>query len=107
MLYYIKRQLYTQDFSLGIYTFFTISMYISLKNQCTSLNDLRSFVLDDFPFIELETIDFARDFELPGLPTKKRGILRSMQIAIMKTFSLRAAFRAMFLPNSMLFSRTF
>ena len=91
-------QLRTQDLSLGRYTF--------KKSIYTSLNDLRSSVLDDFPFNELETIDFARDFELPGFPTKKRGILRSMQIAIMKTFSLRAVFRAMFFPNCMLSSRT-
>ena len=51
-------------------------------------------------------MDFARDLELPGLPTRKRGIRNSMQIAIIKTFSLRAAFLAMLGPKVMLSSST-
>ena len=52
-------------------------------------------------------MDLANDLELPGLPTRKRGILSSIQMAIMKTFSLRAAFLAMFGPSTMLSSKTF
>ena len=51
-------------------------------------------------------MDLARDLELPGLPTRKRGIRNSIQIAIMNTFSRRAAFLAMFGPRVMLFSST-
>ena len=49
-------------------------------------------------------MDFARDLELPGFPTRKRGIRSSIHIAIMKTFSWRAAFLAMFGPRDMLSS---
>ena len=51
-------------------------------------------------------MDFARDLELPGLPTRKRGIRNSMQIAIIKTFSRRAAFLAMLGPRVILSSST-
>ena len=51
-------------------------------------------------------MDFARDLELPGLPTRKRGIRSSMQIAIIKTFSRRAAFLAMLGPRVILSSST-
>ena len=51
-------------------------------------------------------MDLAKDLELPGLPTKKRGIRSSMHTAIMKMFSLRAAFRAMFGPRVMLSNST-
>ena len=40
---------------------------------------------------------FDRDLELPGFPTTKRGILFSMHTIIMKMFSFRALFLAMFL----------
>ena len=72
----------------------------------TSLKDLRSSVFEDFPFMELATIDFASDFELPGLPTKNNGIRKSTQIAIINTFSLSAAFLAMFFPSCMLSNST-
>ena len=72
----------------------------------TCLNPLRSSELEAVPCMEACTMDFARDLELPGLPTRKRGIRSSMQIAIMKTFSLRAAFLAMFGPRVILSSRT-
>jgi len=58
------------------------------------------------PCIEDCTMDLARDLELPGLPTRKRGILNSIQIAIMNTFSRRAAFLAIFGPRVMLSSST-
>ena len=51
----------------------------------------------------VEITSLAKDFELPGLPTTKSGIRNSVQTAIMNTFSLNAAFRAMFLPSSMLY----
>ena len=72
----------------------------------TCLNPLRSSELEAVPCMEACTMDFARDLELPGLPTRKRGIRSSMQIAIMKTFSLRAAFLAMFGPRVILSSST-
>ena len=68
----------------------------------TCLNPLSSSELEAVPCMEVCTIDLARDFELPGLPTRNRGIRNSMQIAIMKTFSRRAAFLAMFGPRIML-----
>ena len=72
----------------------------------TCLNPRSSSELEAVPCMETCTMDFARDLELPGLPTRKRGIRSSMQIAIMKTFSLRAAFLAMFGPRVILSSST-
>ena len=72
----------------------------------TCLNPLSNSVIEAAPCIEVCTIDLARDLELPGLPTRKSGIRNSMQIAIMKTFSRRAAFLAMFGPRIMLFRST-
>lgn len=59
---------------------------------------------DDVPCMISATMVFARDLELPGFPTKKRGIRSSMEITIMNTFSLRALFFAMFL-SKLTFSR--
>ncbi|RNA22624.1 hypothetical protein BpHYR1_002566 [Brachionus plicatilis] len=42
------------------------------------------------PCMELSTMLFANDFELPGLPTINSGILNSKQTMIIKTFSNRA-----------------
>ncbi len=61
----------------------------------TCLSFLKSSDPDASPCIDFEMTVLARDFELPGLPTKNRGMRSSMQINIMKTFSLRALFRAM------------
>ena len=72
----------------------------------TCLNPRSSFELEAVPCMETCTMDFARDLELPGFPTRKRGIRRSMQTAIIKTFSLRAAFLAMFGPRVILSSST-
>ena len=72
----------------------------------TCLNPRSSSDLEAVPCMEAWTMDFARDLELPGFPTRKRGIRSSMQIAIMKTFSLRAAFLAMFGPRVILSSST-
>ena len=72
----------------------------------TCLNPRSSSELEAVPCMEACTMDFARDLELPGLPTRKSGIRSSMQIAIMKTFSLRAAFLAMFGPRVILSSST-
>ena len=72
----------------------------------TCLNPLSSSELDAPPCMEVCTMDLARDLELPGLPTRKSGIRSSMQIAIIKTFSRRAAFLAMFGPRVMLSSST-
>ena len=67
----------------------------------TDLNFFRKSVLEFCPFMDSATIDFAKDFELPGFPTTNSGILSSMHTAIMNTFSLRAALRAMFGPSTM------
>ena len=72
----------------------------------TSLNSLSSCVSEVLPDMESATIDLASDFELPGLPTRNNGILNSIQITIINTFSLKAAFLAMFSPSFMLFRRT-
>ena len=72
----------------------------------TSLKSFKSSDSDVLPSIESATIDLARDFELPGFPTRKSGIRNSMQITIMNTFSRRAAFLAILDPNFMLPRRT-
>ena len=77
-----------------------------LNVSLTCLNPLSNSVIEAAPCIEVCTMDLARDLELPGLPTRNRGIRNSMQIAIMKTFSLRAAFLAMFGPRIMLSKST-
>ena len=46
------------------------------------------------------TTVLARDLELPGLPTKKSGMRKSMQVTIMNAFSHSASFFAMFGPSS-------
>ena len=78
----------------------------NLVPEQTSLNDLNSEFFEDFPFIELAMIDFASDFELPGLPTRNKGIRKSIHTAIINTFSFSAEFLAMFFPSSILSSRT-
>ena len=70
----------------------------------TSLNFFSREVAEFFPLMDSLMIDLARDFELPGFPTRKRGILNSTQMAIMNTFSRRAAFLAMLSARSMLSS---
>ena len=91
------------------YIIFPTPSYIAMKLNLfyfTCLNPRSSSELEVVPCIEACTMDFARDLELPGLPTRKRGIRSSMQTAIMKTFSLRAAFLAMFGPRVILSSST-
>ena len=58
------------------------------------------------PFIEFIIIDFAKDLELPGFPTRNSGILRLVHTTIINTFSRRAEFLAMFFPNFMLSNKT-
>ena len=72
----------------------------------TSLKCFNSSFSDALPCIESATMDLARVFELPGLPTRKSGILSSMEMVIMNTFSLRAAFLAMLRPNNMFSNST-
>ena len=56
--------------------------------------------LREFPaFMLVDITSFAKDFELPGLPTTNNGIRNSVQIAIIKTFSLKAIFLAIFCPS--------
>ena len=57
---------------------------------------------ESLPIIESATIDFASDLELPGLPTRNKGILNSIHMAIINTFSLRAAFLAILGPSFIL-----
>ena len=66
-------------------------------NVLTCFSFLHSLLDDDAPCIEFSIIDFARDFELPGFPITNRGIFSSIHTSIIKTFSLRATLRAMFL----------
>ena len=61
---------------------------------------------EEDPRIDSAMIALARDLELPGLPTRNSGIFSSIQTAIIKMFSLRAAFFAMLRPSSMLSSST-
>ena len=70
----------------------------------TDLNFFRKSFLEFWPFMDSAIMDFAKDLELPGFPTTKRGILSSTHTAIMNTFSLRAALWAILSPSSM-FSR--
>lgn len=72
----------------------------------TSFRDLRNSDSEFGPFNELRITDFANDFELPGLPTRNRGIRNEMQTTIIKTFSRRALFLAIFLPNFILSKNT-
>jgi hypothetical protein len=51
----------------------------------------------------VDITSFAKDLELPGLPTTNNGMRNSVQTAIMKTFSLRAVFLAMFSASCMSF----
>ena len=74
--------------------------------KLTCLKDLRRSFWEACPLMESATMALASDLELPGFPTRNRGILRSTHTAIMNTFSLRAALRAMFSPNTILSSRT-
>ncbi len=89
-------------------SFFNAFCYIKIHEfeSYTSLNFLSSCVSEVLPDMESATIDLASDFELPGLPTRNNGILNSIQITIMNTFSLKAAFLAMFSPSFMLFKMT-
>ena len=66
----------------------------------TCLNVLKSCDRAASPCMLSWTTVLANDLELPGLPTTNKGILSSMQITIMKTFSLSAVLRAMFAPSS-------
>ena len=66
----------------------------------TCLNVLKSCDRAASPCMLSWTTVLANDLELPGLPTTNKGILSSMQITIMKTFSLSAVLRAMFGPSS-------
>ncbi len=95
---------------LSIHIFLTLVFhqcrYIVILDIVTSLNSFSNSEFDVCPRIDEATTDLARDLELPGFPTRKRGILSSMQIVIMKMFSLRAAFRAMLWPSSMLSKST-
>ena len=54
-----------------------------------SLSELPAFMLVDIT-------SFAKDLELPGLPTTNNGMRSSVQIAIINTFSLRGIFLAIF-----------
>ena len=68
---------------------------LSFRSVLTCLKFLNKAECEDFPCMLSRTIVFARDLELPGFPTTNNGILSSMQITIMKTFSPRAVFLAM------------
>ncbi len=78
------------------------SEFIQMSQNLTSLKLRSKSLADSFPRIESLRTAFAKDFELPGFPTKKRGIRNSTQIAIMKIFSRNAAFLAMFFPRVIL-----
>lgn len=89
---------------MGCFTLQKIN--ISNKNEImsTCLKFRNSGETDEFPCIISATMVFASDFELPGLPTRNRGIRSSIETTIMNTFSLRALFFAMFL-SKLTFSR--
>ena len=70
------------------------------KHFPTCFKFLNSSLLE-FPACMLVDItSFAKDFELPGLPTTNNGIRSSAQTAIIKTFSLSAVFLAIFWSSS-------
>ena len=73
---------------------------LSLSYLLTALNVLKRSDLAAFPCIASATMVLARDFELPGLPTRNSGIRFSMHTTIMKMFSFKAWFLAIFGPSS-------
>ena len=68
-------------------TVWTVSL---LKKKTRCPDDCKEKHKAGLPFIASSTIDLAKDFEVPGFPTMKRGILNSAQITIKKTFSVNA-----------------
>ena len=68
----------------------------NVKESRTCFKFLNSLLCELRAFMLVDITSFAKDLELPGLPTTNNGMRNSVQIAIMKTFSLRAVFLAMF-----------
>jgi hypothetical protein len=62
----------------------------------TCFKFLKSSLCELPAFMLVDITSFAKDLELPGLPTTNNGMRSSVQMAIMKTFSLSAVFLAMF-----------
>ena len=77
-----------------------VMLLLQKKKYFTCFNFLKSSEPDASPCMALDMTVFAKDFELPGLPTRNNGMRSSMQINIMKTFSFSALFRAMNGSNS-------
>ena len=93
---------------ITINTFSQLNYYlINMIKRCmfTCLRFLNNADdLADSPCIASATIVFANDLELPGFPTRNRGMRSSIHTTIMKTFSFKAALRAM-LSSSLTWSR--
>ena len=89
----IKKQ--TKKNRPAIVSFDKVS-HINNYPQLTSLKFLNKGELDELPCMLSWMMVLANDFELPGLPTMKSGIRSSIQITIIKIFSQRASFFAMF-----------
>lgn len=69
--------------------------YILKYVKClTCFRHLKRIESESRPCIFWSRILFESDFELPGFPTRNRGIRSSTQTTIMKKFSLKARFWA-------------
>lgn len=100
----IKVESCMQRCGSSIEGYCNLLIHIEMKIP-TSLKCFSKLLDDPAPCIEEVTMLFARDLELPGFPMMNRGILSSMQITIMKTFSLSATLCAMLGPTSILARR--
>ena len=65
----------------------------------TSLKRLNSSDIDEVPCMVSEIIVFASVLELPGFPTRNKGILNSMHTTNINAFSFKALLRAMLFPS--------
>ena len=69
---------------------------INVNNPGTCFKFLNNSLSELPAFMLVDITSFAKDLELPGLPTTNNGMRSSVQIAIINTFSLRAIFLAIF-----------
>lgn len=94
------------SYTISLFSFANLLQY-NYTYAFTCLKFLQTCELAAFPFMALATMVLARDLELPGFPTRNRGILSSIQTTIIKTFSLKALFLAMFVPKLSVSKKTF
>ena len=91
---------------MNVVTIHTYLEIYSYNHSFTCLNFCNNGLEEVAPCIESATMDFAKDLELPGFPTKNSGIFSSIQIIIINTFSRKALLRATFCGSFKLFKNT-